>query len=106
MARPPLPALTRSQGLKIGSRIAPQNNRFAVEHRVMDRQRCDGVSDACEGVAVVGRGAGPKVHLLAVFAGDDAVAVELDPCSQPGPAGGLSASADWHGRMEAVGLGT
>ena len=44
----------------------------------MDRQRGDRVPDAGEGVAVVRRGSGPQAHLGAVFAGDDAVAVELD----------------------------
>jgi hypothetical protein len=42
--------------------------------------------------------------LLAVFSGNDPIAIELDFVQPAGPDGGLSARAGWQGRMKPGGL--
>src|SRR3954449_12053942 len=59
-------AVTGFQRLEIGTAVGAKDNGLAVEHRTIDRQRGDRVSDAGEGVAVVRRGPRPQAHLLAV----------------------------------------
>ena len=56
---------------------------LAVEHGAIERQRGDRVADARKGVRIVNSSAGPEADLLAIFAGDRPVAVELD-FVQPG----------------------
>jgi len=55
-----------------------ENNRLAVEHGAINRQRRDGIPNAGEGVAVIRRGTAPQAHPLAILAGDHPVSVELD----------------------------
>jgi hypothetical protein len=45
-----------------------------------------------------------QADALAVFTGNHPIPIQLDLCSEPGPDGGLSASAGWHGRMKPGGF--
>jgi hypothetical protein len=70
--------MPRSQRLEVEVLSGAQNNRLAVNDRAIERQRRNGIPDAQDSLRIVGRGAGPQAHLLAILAGDDPVSVELD----------------------------
>jgi hypothetical protein len=75
----------RAQAVKIGAVISPQQDGLAVEHGAVDRQRGDSFSDARERAGIIGRGARPKPHAIAVFAGDHPIAVPLHLVHPSGP---------------------
>jgi hypothetical protein len=51
--------LARAQAVEVGRVIGPQQDRLAVKHDAMDRQRSDSITNASEGREIIGRGLGP-----------------------------------------------
>jgi hypothetical protein len=46
-------ALPRAQAVEVGRVIGPQQDRLAVEHDAIDRQRSDSMTNASEGGGVI-----------------------------------------------------
>ena len=72
--------------LKAGDAVPIQHDRLAVEHGGADAEARDGLGQTGEAVGPVLAVAGEQPHILAVLAGEQAVAVELDLVN-PGLAG-------------------
>src|SRR3954454_7888057 len=79
---------------------------LAVEHGPLDRQRRDRVTGARESLRIVARRPSPQADLLAVFAGNDPVAVPLDLMEPAGPGRWPVSESGLAGEDEASRLGT